>query len=63
MWRRVFWYFATSVIKKNAEDVGCIFFHSSGTLLQMFQRKMLNMQAADYSKILVHCYKTFKGKS
>jgi DNA-binding transcriptional regulator PaaX len=61
MWRRIFWYFATSVLKKNVEDAGCRFFQTSGTLLQKFQRKMLKMKAADSSKILVHFYKRFEG--
>jgi uncharacterized protein YggT (Ycf19 family) len=60
MWRRVFWYFSTSVLKKNVEDAGCRFFQTSGTLLQMFQRKMLKIKAADFSKILVHFYKCLK---
>jgi len=43
MWRRVFWYFITNVLKKNAEDAGCRFFQNSGMILQKFQSKMLKM--------------------
>jgi len=56
-----FWYIATKVSKENAEDEGSGFFQNSGTFLQMFRRKMLKIQAADSSKILVHFYKRFEG--
>jgi len=50
MWRRVFWYFATNVLKTNVEDPGSRFFQNSGTLLQKFQRKLLKMQTAVFPK-------------
>jgi uncharacterized protein YggT (Ycf19 family) len=62
VWCRVFWYFATSVLKKNVEGAGCRFFQTSGTLLQIFQRKILKIKRADSSKILVHFYKCFEEK-
>ena len=57
-----FWYIVTNVSEESAEDTGRWFFQNSGTLLQMFRRKLLKIQAGDSFKILVHCYKRFKRK-
>jgi len=46
------------MFQKKSEYAGSRFFQNSGILLQVFQRKILKMQAADSSKILVRMYRT-----
>lgn len=50
MWRLVFWYFVTKVLKKNFEDAGSRFFQNSVTLVKKFQRKLLKVQTAFLQK-------------